>query len=252
MLSLLENKEAFKIRNKEAWKSCWHYWYKKEYIHEGIKEYLEGQIAQIKKTEKILKILDLGCGSAWAAKSYENLYDEYVGIDFNEELIELLTNDFSNKPRCDFYFYDIESVKAFPFQRKKFNLLLANFILLELSDLESFFDKAASLQTKDDYLIITGLDPVNEILRVSNSSVELEENLSIYRHAESPIVLSKEMSFNGESTNFTYLRVLYSIKDIMNSAFAHSYELIELDDKFNLHSDSSKSPLYYTLKLRRR
>lgn len=244
--------DSFKKLNRELWSYCWKYWYQKEYMHQGIKEYLMEELRQIKEENKDIQILDIGCGSGWFAKYFDSFYTEYTGIDFNNELIEQLTKDYSNNYKCSFFLHDIESGKPFPFKKKKFNLVIASFILLELSNLESFFIKAASLQKSGDYMIITGLDPVNEILRISSSQVELEENLNIYRHAKYPIVLSKEMTLLGESTNFTYLRVLYSIKDIITSAFLHSYELIDLNDKFNQQSDSSKSPIYYTLKLRKR
>ena len=65
-------------------------------------------------------------------------------------------------------------------------------------------------------------------------------------------VCTKEISFNGEATDFKYLRVLYSIKDILNTSFLNSYELVDLDDKLNLQADSPKSPLYFALKLKRR
>ncbi|MCB0535997.1 MAG: class I SAM-dependent methyltransferase [Bacteroidetes bacterium] len=244
--------KSFNELNKQLWKYCWKYWYAKEYAHFGIKEYLNNEIAKIKNEKKDLSILDIGCGSAWAAKYFSNFYAEYVGIDFNEELIKQLKKDFADDSKCFFYLHDIESKEPLSFKRHNYNLILANFILLELSDLKTFFENAASVQSKGDYLIITGLDPVNEILRVSNSQNELEENLNAYRHSNSPLVLTKEISFNGEATDFKYLRVLYSIKDILNTAFLNSYELVDLDDKLNLHADSPKSPLYFALKLKRR
>jgi len=244
--------KSFNELNKQLWKYCWKYWYAKEYTHYGIREYLNIEIDKIKNEKKELSILDIGCGSAWAAKYFSDLYAEYIGIDFNEELIEQLKKDFAGDPKCSFYLHDIEYKEPLSFKSNNFNLILANFILLELADLERFFENAASAQSKGDYLIITGLDPVNEILRVSNSQNELEENLIAYRHSDLPLVLTKEMSFNGEATNFKYLRVLYSIKDILNTALSNSYVLVDLDDKLNLNSDSPKSPLYYALKLKRR
>ena len=210
------------------------------------------EISEIKEEKDRLRILDIGCGSAWAAKYFSDLYAEYIGIDFNEELIEQLKEDFHNNPKCSFYLHNIESKQPLSFHNGKYNLILANFILLELSDLKTFFENVASVQSKGDYMIITGLDPLNEIMRVSNSPNELEENLNAYRHSASPLVLTKEMSFNGEATNFKYLRVLYSIRDILNTAFLSSYEFVDLDDKLNLHADSLKSPLYYALKLKRK
>lgn len=244
--------KSFNEINKQLWKYCWRYWYAKEYAHFGIKEYLNDEISIINDEKKELSILDIGCGSAWAAKYFSNLYIDYTGVDFNDELIEQLKNDFADDLKCTFHLHDIESKEPHTFQKDNYNLILANFILLELSDLKTFFENTASVQTKGDYLIITGLDPVNEILRTSNSPNELEENLNAYRHSDSPLVITKEMSFNGETTNFKYLRVLYSIRDILNTAFSNSYELVDLDDKLNLHADSSKSPLYYALKLIRR
>lgn len=244
--------KSFNEQNKQLWKYCWKYWYAKEYAHYGVKEYLNVEISKIKEEKKELSILDIGCGSAWAAKYFSDLYIKYTGIDFNEELIEQLKKDFAKDSKCSFYLHDIESKEPLSFQKDNYNLILANFILLELSDLKTFFENAASVQLKDEYLVITGLDPVNEILRISNSPNELEENLNAYRHSDSPLVLTKEMSFNGEATNFKYLRVLYSIRDILNTAFSNSYELVDLDDKLNLHADSPKSPLYYALKLKRR
>lgn len=252
MLSLLTNKVSFKIKNKKAWKSCWQYWYKKEYVHQGIREYLLGQITQIKNEKQQLKILDLGCGSAWGAKYYEVIYDQYIGVDFNEVLIEQLRRDFGQKEKCSFWNYDIESNDELPFPDKEFDLILGNFILLELSDLAIFFEKAASLQNAGQYLVLTGLDPLNEILRVSISLREINKNLFTYRHATSPVVLSKKMSFNGDDTSFLYYRVLYSINDIITIALNSGYEICEINDKLNKNADSSKSPIYYTIKLKRK
>ncbi|MCY1503321.1 malonyl-acyl carrier protein O-methyltransferase BioC [compost metagenome] len=248
----LEKIESLNELNKQLWKYGWRYWYAKDYIHIGIKEYLFEKISEIKKEKEKLKVLDIGCGSAWVAKYFSGLFFKYVGIDFNKALIIELKKRFLNHSKCSFYLHDIESKKPLPLQNERYDLIFANFILLELSDLHTFFENVTKVQSKGAYLIITGLDPVNEIYRVSNSSVELEENLNTYRHSEFPLVLLKEISFDGEVTDYKYLRVLYSIKDILNTAFSNSYELVDVDDKLNLHADSPKSPLYYALKLKKK
>ncbi|MBK8370386.1 MAG: class I SAM-dependent methyltransferase [Saprospiraceae bacterium] len=85
-----------------------------------------------------MNILDIGCGSAWVAKSYSELYNEYVGIDFNKELIKQLEKDFLQNSRCSFFMHDIQIKNHHLFKSRKYNLILANFILLELLDLKYF------------------------------------------------------------------------------------------------------------------
>lgn len=62
--------KSFNELNKQLWKYCWKHWYAKEYAHYGIKEYLINEIAKITEEKKELSILDIGCGSAWAAKYF--------------------------------------------------------------------------------------------------------------------------------------------------------------------------------------
>ena len=50
--------KSFNELNKQLWKYCWKYWYAKEYAHFGIKEYLNNEIAKIKK-EKYTKYKNL-------------------------------------------------------------------------------------------------------------------------------------------------------------------------------------------------
>lgn len=252
MLSLLRNKKSFRIKNKEAWKYSWLYWYKKEYVHQGIKEYLQNEFLQVNQDRHNLKVLDLGCGSAWIAKYFASYFAEYIGVDFNELLVKKLSSDFMHRKNCRFLYYDIESDENIPFADKKYDLILGNFILLELSELRRFFQKAASLQTKDNYLILTGLDPINEIYRVSDSLEQINKNIYTYRHANAPVVLSKKMSFNGEDTSFKYYRILYSINDIISVALESGYEISEVNDMLNKSADSVKAPLYYSLKLKRK
>ena len=239
--------DLFSSFNMKLWKEAWKYWYENEPFRSGINEYIQEELDQIKKEKGEIHILDLGCGSAWCAKHFINYYTEYVGVDFNEELIEQLSKDFSKNSKSKFYTYDLESKEVFPIKDKKFNVALANFILLELADIGRFFQNVAELQEKGDYLIITGLDPVKEIMRISDST-ELDENLNKYYRQESPLVILKGISLNGKESNYQYLRILYSTKDIINEAFLHSYELVGCGEKCNPDDNSPKPPLYYTLK----
>lgn len=249
-LSLLEDAKEFRTKNKKAWENCWKYWYMKEYIHQGIHKYLCIELNGIKQEFGKLSVLDLGCGSSWCAKYFHNIYDEYVGVDFNTSLIGQLKKDFDSFPKCSFLNYDLESNGKIPLLSENFEVILANFILIELADLKSFFKKTASLQKAGQYLIIAGLDPLNEIFRASASLREVNANLSKYRHAAAPVVISKNMSFNGDDTKFLYHRILYSINDLVTVAIDSGYEICEINDKLNKNAESIKAPIYFTIKMR--
>lgn len=250
MLSFLDNPTQFRIDNRRAWKTGWDYWYRKEYVHQGIKEYLSGKLDEIKTEQERLNILDLGCGSAWCGKYFEKAYHEYFGIDFNENLIQKLKLDFWEKSNCKFDCYDIESDEEIGLQKGTFNFILGSFIVLELSDLKKFFFKIASLQAPGQYLLLTGLDPLNEIIRDSHSLEEINSNIFKYRHSKRPVVLEKSMSFNGEETDLRYYRILYSINDILSEAKLAGYEICEVNDMLNKDADSPIAPIYYAIKLK--
>jgi len=252
VLSPLDNADDFRRKNREAWEYCWKYWYKQEYVHHGIREFLLGQLVSIKEERHGLSILDIGCGGGWCAKYYRELYDRYVGVDFNDDLVSQLGADLSSETKCSFWTHDLESDDQLPFPGGDFDVILANFILLELSDLKTFFAKAASVQHDGQYLIVSGLDPLNEIFRISATQSDLTGNLHDYRSATSPLLLTKRMSFNGHETSFMYHRILYSIKDIISAAVPAGYEICEIEDQLNRRSDQVGSPIYYSLKLRRR
>jgi SAM-dependent methyltransferase len=254
-LTLLDNPTFFRATNKNAWRKSWEYWYRKEYVHQGIREYFLDQLQHIKKEVGALSILDIGCGSGWCAKYYASLYEHYLGIDFNEKLITRLNTEFAGQEHCSFLVHDIESEDHDPVPistGEGYDLILGSFILLELADLNLFFRKAAGWQKPGQYLVMTGLDPLNEIVRISTSQKDIDENLLKYRGATSPLVLSKEMSFNGDASKFVYYRILYSLNDVVSSAIRAGYEICEVNDELNKNSPCPDSPIYFSVRMRRR
>jgi SAM-dependent methyltransferase len=253
-LTLLDNPTSFRTTNKNAWRASWEYWYRKEYVHQGIREYFLDQLQDIKKEVGALSVLDIGCGSGWCAKYYAGLYEHYLGLDFNEKLIARLNTEFAGQDRCDFLVHDIESDEnSVPIPTTQgYDLIIGSFILLELADLKRFFRKAARWQKPGQYLVMTGLDPLNEIVRISKSLEDIEENLLRYRRATCPLVLSKEMSFNGNGSTFVYYRILYSLNDVISIATGAGYEICEINNELNKNSPQPNSPIYFSVKMRRR
>jgi SAM-dependent methyltransferase len=251
-LTPLDNPAIFRTTNKNAWRTSWEYWYRKEYFHQGIREYFLDHLQQITKELGSPSILDIGCGSGWCAKSFRGFYKQYLGVDFNEELISRLRAEYAKQERCRFLVHDIESEEILPIPVAGYDLIVGSFILLELPDLKRFFNKAAMWQTPGQYLLITGLDPLNEIMRISKSMEDMERNVSEYRRSAYPLVLSKNMSFNGDKSKFVYYRILYSLDDVVATATESGYEICEVKDKLNKTSSEPNSPIYFSVKMRRR
>lgn len=250
-LRILQNGDEFRAENHQIWQSCWKYWFEKQYVHHGIREYLGKELAAIKNEKGSVNLLDLGCGSAWAARFYHKVVDSYVGVDFNTSLINTLTDEFQSAPRIKFVEHDLESRESLPVSKKEFKTVLASFVALELADLKSLFRQVTNLQSNGDYFLLIGLDPIHELIRASLSPDDVINNLAMYRRAKKPVILTKTMSFNGSGSSFLYNRVLYSISDVLTASRFHGYEVVTVDDQVNRNSEQINAPIYYFIKLRR-
>lgn len=249
MISILSNTKEFKENNLIAWENSWKYWYKKKYIHSGVKEYLKKEIYNIQKAKgKKLIVSDIGCGSGWLYEEIKNITKKYIGIDFNYELVKQLKKDYIDFKNCSFIKFNLE--KNFK-TNQKCDLAIISLSIVEITNLDHFFINLKNILKKNSTVIIVGLNPVFEVIRVSNNKNELKKNLKMMRSSDSVVYLVKEMNFNSRKTSHLYYRILYSAKDIIKASSKAGFSLIQFDDKINFYSEITYSPIYFSINLKK-
>jgi len=245
-ISKLQDKAYFSALNKRNWKEIWKFWLEKEYVHTGIKEKLDDYLVG----HNNLNILDLGCGSAWLYTYLEGRIDKYFGLDFNEELCKSLEQKFECNKSVEIIHADFGTTDFSFLGHDKIDVVFSMFFHIEFPDIELFFSKLSSIQESGQTLILFGLNPIFELLRLTDFK-QIEESIISYRAFDLPIILKKSLKVLSENINFDYYRILYSVNDIISQAIAHDYNVESIDDVCNRVAYDHSSPIYQSFILKK-
>jgi len=127
------------VDNQEAYNST-----------EVVKEYKEktslfkgekALIENLKNSSARGKMLDIGVGTGRTTKYFSNFFDEYVGIDYAEEMVKVAKETFGNDERLSFYHLDATNMEVF--KDNEFDFILFSFNGL---DFVSFEDRQKILK----------------------------------------------------------------------------------------------------------
>lgn len=215
------NPSDFKFQNIKEWKANSEFWLEGEMRH--IKDVKSKTVEILKNITETIKtetdkrvIVDEGCGEGWVYRAIkeENLDLRYYGIDFNEQFISELNKRYSADSNASFILEDIEDNEINQLKGKA-NIVVNAFNFFEMPNLESAMKNTANLLKKDGFLVILTIDPITQLLSVSDSQKIFYEYLTEYANKKNRIGYKKRIVIGNIKTRKHYYGILYSLEDYL-------------------------------------
>lgn len=211
----------FKIQNLNEWKTNADFWLEGNMRH--IKD-VKGKTIEILKTllyadsTKSVKrtVIDEGCGEGWVyrALTEAKLDVNYYGIDFNEKFISELNKRYKEHENVSFIKDDIEE-KEINLLSGKADIVVNAFNFFEIANLEKAMRNTANLIKDGGYLLILTIDPITQLLSVSDNQKMFYEYLTEYANKKNRIGYRKRIVIGDKKTNKHYYGILYSLADYL-------------------------------------
>ncbi|HYC80090.1 MAG TPA: class I SAM-dependent methyltransferase [Candidatus Binatia bacterium] len=101
-----------------------------------------------------LKVLDAGCGNGYFSNWLKSRGADVVGVDGSEQMVKLAKERF---PQIQFSVHDLLNITDIP--ERSYDLILANMLVMHLSDTSTFFQEAKRLLKPDGQFIFSVLHP---------------------------------------------------------------------------------------------
>lgn len=232
-LLVLDKDVDFKEQNKSQWISNSAFWLKGNMNH--INDVTPTAIEIIKniiEEDKLIKpvLFDIGCGEAWLLRKliFNHIECRYYGTDFNELFINELNKEFKNNQDAEFILNDIEL--ELPDKENSADIIVNAFNFFELPDINAAFKNTVQLLKKDGYLIIITIDPIMQLLAVSDTQEEFFDSLSHYSKYKTKVSYKKNIVIENQRTDRFYMGILYSAFDYIRIAKNNNLTLVEVKE----------------------
>ena len=98
-------------------------------------------------------VLDAGCGEGYLSRYISEKNNEVVGIDISPRRVQLA------KKYSDTEMYQVASIYELPFDDCHFDVIICNFVLIELEDLEKALIELKRVLKNDGKIIVQHLNP---------------------------------------------------------------------------------------------
>jgi SAM-dependent methyltransferase len=238
----LESFKNFKDLNKNQWINNSSFWLSGRMGHiQDVSPTALRLIKEIISSEKLTNphIYDIGCGEGWLLRKLlkENMRFKYTGTDFNPIFISELNKEFAKNRAAKFLLNDIEENP--PSQLAVADIIVNAFNFFELPNLEAGFLNTKLTLKKNGYLVIITIDPVMQLLAVSESYKEFIQCLNLYSKYSSKIGYVKKIVADNLVTDKYYMGILYSIFDYLELAKKNGFTLY---DSFEINCPNPPIP----------
>jgi SAM-dependent methyltransferase len=213
----------FKSRNRQSWAKNSDFWIKGKMRHladlyDSVVLMIAEILEQIPKPANHITVADTGCGEGWAIRAMNEagFVGRYIGFDFNPAFIKALKKRHPDG-RHEFILADLE----LPLPKRFFgqaDIVLNFFNLFELPQLEKAFSNVASLIVPGGSLIILHIDPMTQLLAVSDSMHEFKRNLKLFEEYKNKLGYDKDIDVGDRRSGRYYRSLLYSVGDYFQCA----------------------------------
>lgn len=243
MIFKVENNAAFKKMCQEAWIENTKFWDENRIVHSSIYDYILSHINPFFNIGIVPKIIDFGCGNAWIYKMLAKHYNtfNYTGVDLNPIIIKLLKKNIKDL-KANFLCSDIElPLDNELSQGTEFDIAICCLSLIEVPSLNNSFHNIGKFLKDKGILIIITLNPIIELIRLSNNNGLIHKDFQEFRNSEDIFYYSKPIISNGKISNRNYYGLLHPMEHYFSYAKLNNFELIDFKElnRYNLNEPDS-------------
>lgn len=228
----LTDKGAFKISNLENWRNNATFWLEGRMRHlEDVGDAVRDRVLRLMSSVGGGLVLDMGCGDGWLLRRVreKSTSMSYVGLDFNDLFISALRHKHRSDQSASFDIVDFE--RATPEEMKGIADVVVNcFNFFELPQLREGFAFAASALRPGGHLLAVTIDPIMQMLSITNTREELDGLLQAYELEKDTLAYDKEIDVGGEHTGRVYKAVMYSAADFVAAGTEAGLTLTAYDE----------------------
>jgi cyclopropane fatty-acyl-phospholipid synthase-like methyltransferase len=219
-LYLVRDNEEFKQANLSNWHVNSDFWLEGRMRHlKDVAKFTQDELHRLlqhadENNGSSPTLFDFGCGDGWIYRLiHENhLTAKYVGIDFNQLFVEELRRRYGESEDHKFFCFDLEATP--PEELIGSADVGVNFFnFFELANIEAGFRNVASMLSAGGRLLVVSIDPLTQILAVSESHEKFIENLRQYQEHKHRLGYDKDIDIGDTPSNRIYKSLLYSTAD---------------------------------------
>ncbi len=237
LINIADTKE-FKNQNITEWIANSDFWLQGNMRHiNDVKgkaiEIIQSLLPHSNKCKERRTLVDVGCGEGWIYRAIKeaNIDVKYYGIDFNKPFITELNKRYKKDKEAVFLVDDIEE-KEIKELTGKADVVVNAFNFFEIPDLGKAMLHTSNLIKENGYLVILTIDPITQLLSVSDNQPMFYEYLTEYSKKKNKIGYKKRIVIGDKKTTKSYYGILYSLEDYLkegrkcNLVFQDYFEII--------------------------
>lgn len=228
----LDGSGTFRKANRANWRRNTGFWLTGRMRHLADVRPVTAQLLKSLAVQYQLRpfcVIDMGCGDAWLLRLLRDcrIDADYIGLDFNSKLIHALARKYSGDKRALFRLADVE--RPLPRDLMGRAALVVNcFNFFELPNISRAFENAAMLLTDEGTLLVLTIDPLSQLLAISDDYADLAKNLRLYQQLGERAAYDKIIDVIGSPrTRLTYKGILYSAATFIRLAKDNSLGLTD-------------------------
>ncbi|MCX6318593.1 MAG: methyltransferase domain-containing protein [Bacteroidetes bacterium] len=235
MIYKVNKSDEFKKKNLLNWYDNTNFWLESKMRHLiDVYDFTGEQIELLSKSIKRNRkptLIDFGCGEGWILRLLleRELKLSYIGLDFNEKFIKHLNSKYSGQKNVEFRCLDFENKPPKDLLGKA-DIGINFFNFFEIPDIESAFTNVASMIKPNSYLLIVSIDPIMQILSVSNSEKDFIKNLELYEKYGTKLGYDKDIDIGDMKSNRVYKSLLYSTATYVSLAKQNNLQLFDFKE----------------------
>ena len=213
---LVDDKVQFKAENQSNWYHNTDFWLEGRMRHlRDVSQFTSRELARLlqlyPKPNSLPTLFDFGCGDGWIYRLIRDAQfsASYVGMDFNDRFIDELRKRYGENENCKFYALDLEQAPPIDLlQAADVGVNFFNFF--ELADISAGFKNVAAMMRPGGRLLVVNIDPVMQILSISETHEKFLENLALYEKFGDRLGYDKDIDVGDEPSGRIYKSLFYS------------------------------------------
>jgi ubiquinone/menaquinone biosynthesis C-methylase UbiE len=245
----LDNPKQFTQENLKNWQKITTFWETQHAPDVSVVKEVEHVINNYLMECPNATIADIGCGDAWILQDVlqkQSTDFKYIGIDFNDVMVNKLKERHTDSPNIAFDCLDIQENLPNHLNETA-DLVIACLSLIEIPDLDAAFRNLNALLKPNGKLVIIVLDPLLQVFRnFGTKTKRFEHILTELRSEKALYFYTKEISSNCPNQTKQYPIIIHLMETYLNNATHHNL-CLRKTAQFNFFQQAYNAPVFHSI-----